>query len=237
VKYRLELEEKSKDDILELTNEIKNKKIIDLMAINQLKMDEKSEKENQPKIDPEDKKNELIVALGDDTENIPKDIEVALKKEEENIDSKCIGDIEDTPPTSDKQVENTTSVGKPATKYSQEMKRLQEENEKEKREKEELEKKIQDLIDRASNDIQQKINENRESKKSINVNDLLQAEFNKIESKLPTIPVKEKTRIYNAVMRIINETIVIRGGSSKVNNNKLKLLIKYILSHLVSSKK
>jgi len=250
VKYRLELKEESKDDILELTNEIKNKKIIDLMAINQLKIDEKSEKENQPTIDPEGKKNELIVTLANDSD-IPKDIEVALQQEEKKIDStgiENIGDIEDTLPTGDKrventiptddkQVENTTSVGKPATKYRQEMKRLEEEREKEKREKEELEKKIQDLIDRASNDIQQKINENRKSKNSINVNDLLQAEINKIESNLPTISVKEKARIYDAVIGIINKTIEIRGGSSKVKNNKLKLLIKYILSHLVSSKK
>jgi hypothetical protein len=81
------------------------------------------------------------------------------------------------------------------------------------------------------------VNVSTKSKKSINVNDLLQAEINKIESKLHTISVKEKARIYDAVIGIINKTIEIRGGSSKVNNNKLKLLIKYILSHLVSSKK
>jgi hypothetical protein len=110
------------------------------------------------------------------------------------------------------------------------MKRLEEE---EKRKKEEQEKTIQDLIYKASNDIQKKINEYHKKNIPINVNELLQDKMKEIKSDDSTIiTVKEKAQIFETVMRQLKT-----GGTAKIKNDKLKLLIKYILSHLVSSKK
>jgi hypothetical protein len=191
--------------------------------------------------DDDDDDVKLMRSLG--YKSVPIEIEDTLIREmeatnEEASDEEKVKDevkdevkyeVEDE--VEDTSVGTTTVTSK--SNYNQGMKRLEEE---EKQKKEEQEKIIQDFIYKASNDIQKKINEYREKKIPINVNKLLQDKMNEINSDdSAIITVKEKKQIFETVMQQLS--LQQKGGTAKIKNDKLKLLIKYILSHLVSSKK
>ena len=190
--------------------------------------------------DDDDDDDKLMKSLG--YRSVPTEIEDILKTEMEATNEEASDEVEEEEEEVEKVIEEevveenvedtsvrTTTVTSKSN-YNQEMKRLEEEEEKRKKEEQEKRK---FFIHKTSNDIQEKINEHREKNETINVNELLQAEMNKIKSDDSTkLSVKEIAQIFQTVMQQLKT-----GGTAKIKNDKLKLLIKYILSHLVSSKK